>query len=98
MKPTGAPAIGSAEWCREVQLIDWMAGDMDVEEYRTQRNEVAQAKRRGPCKWCDRAIVKGDWTWTFRAVDSDGFFGGRVCQACCDEYVRDGYGDDEAEE
>ena len=82
-----------ANYAEIVITDDLFAGDFGDGSERTLIDELRIAKRMGPCRECDRGIKKGDLVRVVKMADSEGFYGGRLCAACCDEtYAR--YEDD----
>lgn len=77
---------------------DLFAGDFGDGSERTMVDELRIAKRKGPCRECDRGIKKGDLVRVVKMCDSEGFFGGRMCEACCDETFNRDFGDEDDSE
>ena len=92
-----ADAKGKPERFTEIVLTeDLFAGDFGDGTTRTWTDELRIAKRAGACRECDRGVKAGDLVRVVKMSDSDGFYGGRVCEACCDEtYARHAEMDDE---
>lgn len=75
----------SEEWVARVLAYDPFAGDFGNGDDRTITDCVVVARRRcGPCRECGGPIAKGETIRVIKKVDSEGFFGGRICGACCD--------------
>lgn len=74
---------GSEEWNRLVLGYDPFEGDYGDGSERTLCDEIRIVKRGGKCRECDQAIVRGTFARVIKKADSDGFYGGRICQECC---------------
>lgn len=86
---TAATKGKPANYAEIVITDDLFAGDFGDGSERTLTDELRIAKRMGPCRECDRGIRKGDLVRVVKMADSEGFYGGRLCAACCDEtYAR----------
>jgi len=81
--PLDFPSPGSEEWNRLVLAYDPFEGDFGDGSERTLCDEIRIVKRGGKCRECDQAIVRGTFARVIKKTDSDGFYGGRVCQECC---------------
>ena len=95
-----APKIGTPEWIFDVGAFDPFEGDFGDGTERTLRDEVVIAKRSGRCRNADmfegcEGVKKGEYTRVIKKADSEGFYGGRVCQSCLDAALREMYGDDD---
>lgn len=77
------PAMMSDAWIALVLDYDPFDGDFGDGTERTLRDDVKPATRRGTCRECKHSIVKGEIVRFIKKVDSEGFYGGRCCQACC---------------
>lgn len=73
-----------ADWKGLVLTFDLFAGDFGDGSERTLIDEIRVAKRGGKCRECAQPITKGDLVRVIKMADSEGFYGGRVCEACCD--------------
>lgn len=80
-------------WAVHVATEDPFAGDFGDGSERTLEDRLIIAKRRGPCRGmdgpCDHGVRKGEIARVIRKVDSDGFYGGRVCIRCLDAVYAD---------
>lgn len=56
---------------------------------KTLRDELTIAQRRGACRECGGDILKGEIARVIKMVDSEGFYGGRVCVRCLDADAAD---------
>lgn len=74
---------GSAEWNRLVLDHDPFEGDYGDGSERTLCDEIRIVKRGGKCRECDQAIVRGTFARVIKKADSEGLYGGRICQDCC---------------
>lgn len=88
-----------ADWARNVLDYDPFDGDFGDGSERTLTDEIRVAQRAGTCRECAQPIVKGMLVRVIKKADSEGFYGGRVCEPCCDAMatVSDAYcgnGDD----
>ena len=93
----------TAEWAEYVVTSDLFAGDFGDGSERTLADHLTIAQRGGPCRECqhtDRAapIVKGEIVRVIKMVDSEGFYGGRVCVRCLDRDYAEAHGDDEQDD
>lgn len=98
-----ATSLGrTAEWAEYVVTSDPFAGDFGDGSERTLEDRLVVAKRGGPCRGfdgpCERGVAKGDLVRVIRKVDSDGFFGGRLCPACLDADWRETQDEDAGED
>lgn len=88
-------------WSELVLEYDPFDGDFGDGSERTLTDEIRVAKRRGECRECGETITAGQLTRVIKKVDSDGFYGGRCCELCCNamahvsEAMR-GEGDDDS--
>ena len=85
-------------WQEDVLAYDPFDGDIGDGSERTIADEIRVAKRRGTCRECGEDIRKGMLVRVIKKVDSDGFYGGRVCEPCCDAMaaVSRALGDDDS--
>ena len=74
---------GSDEWNRLVLGYDPFEGDYGDGSERTLCDEIRIVKRRGKCRECGQPIERGTFARVIKKADSDGFYGGRICQECC---------------
>lgn len=96
---TKKPEIGSQEWLAIAGSFDPFLGDFGDGSSRTLRDEIVIAMRSGPCRedGTDRqcgGVRKGELARVIKMVDSDGFYGGRICVRCLDAYVAEEFQDD----
>jgi len=83
-KTPKAEPVRDETWRDLVLSHDLFAGDFGDGSERTLCNKIAIAKRGGKCRECTGPIKKGETIRVIKMVDSEGFYGGRCCQACCD--------------
>jgi hypothetical protein len=94
----------SAEWAEYVVTSDLFAGDFGDGSERTLADHLTIAKRGGRCHGCAQTdlaapIVKGEIVRVIKMVDSEGFYGGRVCVRCLDrDYAEGNPSDDDLED
>lgn len=88
-------------WAKYVVTSDPFDGDFGDGSGRTLEDRLVVAKRGGPCRGfagpCGRGIAKGDLVRVIQKVDSDGFYGGRLCPSCLDAYWMEAHGSDDEE-
>lgn len=75
------------EWAGLVLTFDLFAGDFGDGSERTLVDEIRVAKRGGTCRECAQPIRKGELVRVVKMADSEGLYGGRVCEACCDAFA-----------
>lgn len=93
-----ADAKNKPERFAEIVLTeDLFAGDFGDGTTRTWTDELRIAKRGGSCRECARGIKPGDLVRVVKMSDADGFYGGRVCEACCDDVYAE-HAEDEDED
>ena len=73
-----------AGWTRNVIDYDPFDGDFGDGSERTLTDEIRIAKRGGTCRECAQPVTKGMLVRVIKKADSEGFYGGRVCEPCCD--------------
>ena len=71
-------------WLQAVLDYDIFDGDFGDGSERQLLNVVRIAKRGGVCRECEQAITKGMLVRVIKMADSEGFYGGRCCEPCCD--------------
>ena len=76
-------ATKPAGWADRVLSFDVFAGDFGDGSERELLNDLAIAKRGGRCRECAQPVRKGEITRRIKMADNEGFYGGRVCEACC---------------
>lgn len=74
---------GSAEWNRLVLDYDPFEGDFGNGSERKLCDEIRVVKRRGKCRECGQDVARGTFARTIKKADSEGLYGGRICQDCC---------------
>lgn len=79
----------SAGWVALVLEHDLFSGDFGDGIERTLYDEIRIVKRGGICAVCQGAVTKGTAARYLKKADSDGFYGGRYCEACCDAMALD---------
>jgi hypothetical protein len=83
------------EWGEYAVTSDLFAGDFGDGSERTLADHLTITKRAGVCRECDKPISKGEIARVIKMVDSEGFYGGRVCVRCLDEDYAETHGDED---
>lgn len=98
---TAVSAGHTREWAEHVATFDPFAGDFGDGSERTLDDRLVIAKRAGPCRGfdgpCSRGVRKGEVARVIKKVDSEGFYGGRLCVECLNEDWRQTHDDVEGE-
>jgi hypothetical protein len=75
------------DWKQHALDYDPFDGDFGDGSERTLTDELRVAQRRGTCRECAQAIVKGQIVRVIKKADNEGFYGGRICEPCLDAIV-----------